>query len=52
MYLSFIVVSLFAFAQVPAVPDASGLQPSRKAPAFPLAVLQPSPFEFRGIPDY
>jgi hypothetical protein len=49
MYLSIFVVSLFAFAQVPAVPDASGLQSSRKAPAFPLAVLQPSPFEFRGI---
>jgi hypothetical protein len=49
MYLSIFVVSLFAFAQVPAVPDASGLQSSRKAPAFPLAVLQPTPFEFRGI---
>jgi hypothetical protein len=44
-----IVVSLFAFAQVPGVPDASGLQSSRKAPAYPLAVLQPAPFEFRGI---
>jgi hypothetical protein len=49
MYLSIFVVSLFASAQVPAVPDASGLQSSRKAPAFPLAVLQPTPFEFRGI---
>lgn len=44
-----IVASLFAFAQVPAVPDASDLLSSRKAPAFPLAVLQPAPFEFRGI---
>jgi hypothetical protein len=44
-----IVVSLFAFAQVPAVPDASGLLSGRKAPAFPVAVLQPTPFEFRGI---
>jgi hypothetical protein len=49
MYLSIFVVSLFAFAQVSAVPDASGLQSSRKAPVFPLAVLQPTPFEFRGI---
>lgn len=49
MYLSIIVVSLFAFAQVPAVPDASGLRPSRRGQAFPLAVLQPTPFEFRGI---
>jgi hypothetical protein len=49
MCLSIIVVSLFAFAQVPGVPDASGLQSSRKAPAYPLAVLQPAPFEFRGI---
>jgi hypothetical protein len=44
-----IVASLFAFAQVPAVPDASALLSGRKAPAFPLAVLQPAPFEFRGI---
>lgn len=44
-----IVVSLFAFAQVPAMPDASGLRSDRKAPAFPVAVLQPAPFEFRGI---
>jgi hypothetical protein len=49
MYLSIFVVSLFAFAQVSPVPDASGLQSSRKAPVFPLAVLQPTPFEFRGI---
>jgi hypothetical protein len=49
MYLSIFVVSLFAFAQVPPVPDASGLQSSRKAPVFPLVVLQPTPFEFRGI---
>jgi hypothetical protein len=44
-----IVLSLFAFAQVPAVPDASGLVSGRKAPPFPAAVLQPAPFEFRGI---
>jgi hypothetical protein len=44
-----IVVSLFAFAQVPAVPDASGLVSGRKAPAFAVVVLQPIPFEFRGI---
>jgi hypothetical protein len=44
-----IVVSLFAFAQVPAVPDASGLVSGRKAPPSPVAVLQPAPFEFRGI---
>jgi hypothetical protein len=44
-----IVVSLFAFAQLPAVPDVSGLVSGRKAPAFPVAVLQPAPFEFRGI---
>jgi hypothetical protein len=44
-----IVVSLFAFAQVPAVPDVSGLVSGRKAPAFPVAVLQPAPFEFRGF---
>jgi len=44
-----IVVSLFAFAQLPAVPDVSGLVSGRKAPAFPVAALQPAPFEFRGI---
>jgi hypothetical protein len=44
-----IAVSLFAFAQVPAVPDASGLWSGRKAHAFPVVVLQPAPFEFRGI---
>jgi len=44
-----IVVSLFAFAQLPAVPDVSGLVSGRKAPAFTVAVLQPAPFEFRGI---
>ena len=44
-----IVVSLFAFAQVAAVPDASGLVSGRKAPAFPVVVLHPAPFEFRGI---
>jgi hypothetical protein len=44
-----IVVSLFAFAQLPAVPDVSGLVSGRKAPAFPVVVLQPAPFEFRGI---
>jgi hypothetical protein len=44
-----IVLSLFAFAQVPTVPDASGLVSGRKAPAFPVAVLQRAPFEFRGI---
>jgi hypothetical protein len=44
-----IVLSLFAFAQVPAVPDASGLVSARNAPAFPVAVLQPALFEFRGI---
>ena len=49
VYLLIIVVSPFAFAQVPAVPDASGLVSSRKAPAFPVVVLQPAPFEFRGI---
>ena len=49
MCLVTIFVSLFAFAQVPAVPDVSGLVSSRKAPAFPVAVLQPAPFEFRGI---
>ena len=49
MCLLIIVVSLFAFAQVSAVPDASGLVSARKAPVFPLVVLQPIPFEFRGI---
>jgi hypothetical protein len=49
MCLLIAVVSLFAFAQVPAVPDASGLVSGRKAPAFPVAVLQPAPIEFRGI---
>ena len=44
-----ISVSLFAFAQVPAVPDASDLLSGRKAPVFSSAVLQPAPFEFRGI---
>src|SRR5579864_1921283 len=44
-----IVVSLFVFAQLPAVSDVSGLVSGRKAPAFPVAVLQPAPFEFRGI---
>ena len=47
--LSIIGVSLFALAQVPVMPDASGLMSGRKAPAFPLVVLQPIPFEFRGI---
>ena len=49
MSLSMIVVSLFAFAQVPVVPDASGLVSARKAPVFSLVVLQPIPFEFRRI---
>jgi hypothetical protein len=49
MCLLIIVVSLFAFAQIPAVPDASGLASGRKAPTLPFAVLQPAPFEFRGI---
>jgi hypothetical protein len=50
MCVLIIGVSLFAFSQVPVVPDASGLRSGRKAaPAFPLAVLQPIPFEFRGI---
>jgi hypothetical protein len=44
-----VVASLFAFAQVPVVPDASGLGSGRQAPVFPLVVLQPIPFEFRGI---
>ena len=49
MCLPIIVVSMLAFAQDPAVPDASGLPPSRRGPASRLAVLQPTPFEFRGI---
>jgi len=49
MCLLIIGVSLFAIAQVPVVPDASGLGSGRKAPAFPFVVLQPIPFEFRGI---
>ena len=49
MCLSIIVVSMLTFAQDPAVPDASGLPPSRRGPASPLAVLQPTPLEFRGI---
>jgi hypothetical protein len=49
MCLLIIFASLFAFAQVPVVPDASGLVSGRKAPAFALVVLQPIPFEFRGI---
>ena len=49
MCVLIIAVSLFAFAQVPAVPDASGLGSGRKAPAFPVVVLQPALFEFRGI---
>ena len=44
-----IVASLFAFAQVPPVPDASHLVAGHKSPAFPMAVLQPAPYEFRGI---
>jgi hypothetical protein len=44
-----IVVWPFAFAQVPAVPDLSGLVSGRKALALPVAVSQPAPFEFRGI---
>ena len=44
-----VVASLFAFAQVPVVPDASGLGSGRQAPVFPLVVLQPITFEFRGI---
>src|SRR5438270_12424814 len=49
MSLSMIGVSLFALAQVPVVPNASGLMSGRNAPAFPLVFLQPIPFEFRGI---
>jgi hypothetical protein len=49
MCLSIILVSMLAFAQDPAVPDASGLPPSRRGPASRLAVLEPTPFEFRGI---
>ena len=49
MCLLIIVVSLFAFAQVSAVPNASGLVAGRKALTFAVAVLQPAPFEFRGI---
>ena len=44
-----IVVWPFAFAQVPAVPDVSGMVSGRKAPAPAVAVLQPVPFELRGI---
>jgi hypothetical protein len=44
-----IVVWPFAFAQVPAVPDVSGMVSDRKAPALPVAVLQLVPFELRGI---
>src|SRR6202521_2829972 len=44
-----IVAWPFAFVQVPAVPDVSGLVSGRRAPALPVAVLQPAPFEFRGI---
>jgi hypothetical protein len=44
-----IVVSLCAFAQVLPVPDVSGLVSDRKVPAFPVTVVQPAPFEFRGI---
>jgi len=47
--LTIIGVSLFALAQVPVMPDASGLMSGRRAPAFRLVVLQPIPFEFRGI---
>jgi hypothetical protein len=43
------VVSLFAFAQVPAVPDTSGLVSARKAPAFPVAVCNPLPSSFAGF---
>jgi hypothetical protein len=49
MYLLIIGVSLFAFAQIPVLPDAAGLGSGRKAPSFPSAVLPPIPFEFRGI---
>jgi hypothetical protein len=49
MCLSIIVVSMLAFAQDPAVPDDSGLPLSPRGPASPLAVLQPTPLEFRGI---
>ena len=49
MCVLIIAVSLFAFAQAPGVPDASGLWSGRKAPAFALVVLRPIPFEFRGI---
>jgi hypothetical protein len=44
-----IVVWSFAFAQVPAVPDVSDMVLGRKAPALPVAVLQPVPFELGGI---
>lgn len=49
--MCFLIIVLwpFAFAQVPAVPDVSGLVSGRKALALPVAVLQPAPFEFRGI---
>ena len=47
--LTIIGVSLLALAQVPVMPDASGLMSGRRAPAFRLVILQPIPFEFRGI---
>ena len=47
-------LSLSAFAQIPAAPDASGLRSSRRALDFPLLALPPAiivrpVFEFRGI---
>jgi hypothetical protein len=49
LWFLIIVIWPFAFAQVPSVPDVSGLVSGRKAPALPVAVLQSAPFEFRGI---
>jgi hypothetical protein len=49
-----LALSLSVFAQIPAVPDASGFSSGRKAPNFALAAVPPAliphpPFEFRGI---
>jgi hypothetical protein len=49
-----VAFSLSVFAQIPAVPDASGVRLGRTAPDFPLTALPPAfiprpVFEFRGI---
>lgn len=44
-----LLLMLSASAQIPAIPDVSGLLSGRKGLALPGSVLPPAPFEFRGI---